>query len=259
LGFFQDLFTNDAAKDAANDKITGLNSGYKAASDLYGQGRDALATNYGAARDAYAPLLTLGQNGATAYGDATGANGSAGYARALDSFRTDPGYQFQFGQGLQAIDRGAAAKGMVTSGNTLNAEQQYGTGLADQSYGSYVSRLLPYLDQQTKASIVGSAGTANADTGLGTSLNSSFGNQGNLAYNTQTGIGDANAAADLARGAAANNVMSAIGQGVSLGTQLLGLGGFGGGGRTGFASGAPSLATGNAGPWINPDTLLGYK
>jgi len=69
---------------------------------------------------------------------------------------------------------------------------------------------------------VGAQGQGGLLANLGNSLNSSYGNQGNLAYNTQAGIGNANAAADLARGAAANNVMSAVGQGISLGTKLLG-------------------------------------
>src|SRR6185312_2673910 len=133
MGIFQSLFTNDDAKQAAADKITGLDMGYKQASDLYGQGRDALTTNYAAGLKPYQTLFDQAQGGINAYGDATGANGAAGYANATNNFQTNPGYQFQLNQGLQAIDRGAASKGMVTSGNTLNAEQQYGTGLANQS------------------------------------------------------------------------------------------------------------------------------
>jgi hypothetical protein len=218
MGVFQSLFTNSDAVDAANAKINGLNTGYKQAENLYGQGRDALTTNYAAGLKPYQTLFDQAQGGISAYGDATGANGSAGFDRATANFRADPGYQFQFDQGLQAIDRGAAAKGMVTSGNTLNAEQKYGTGLADQSYGNYVTRLQPYFDLGKSAA----GGIGTLDANLGNSLNSSYGNQGNLAYDTQAGIGNANAAASLANGAAANNVFSAIGSGLSLGTKLLG-------------------------------------
>lgn len=45
-----------------------------------------------------------------------------------------PGYQFQLGQGLKAIERTQAAKGMLSSGNTLMAAQEYGAGLASQTY-----------------------------------------------------------------------------------------------------------------------------
>jgi hypothetical protein len=104
---------------------------------------------------------------------------------------------------------------MNTSGNLLTAEQQYGTGLANQSYGQYVSRLQPYLGQQTSAA----GGIAAVDTGLGNTLNTSYGNQGNLAYNTQTGIGNANAAEDTARGAQNNSLFSGA---INLGSKLLG-------------------------------------
>lgn len=119
---------------------------------------------------------------------------------------------------MQAIDRGAASRGQVNSGNLLTAEQQYGTGLANQSYNQYVQNLQPYLGQQTQAA----TGTAAVDTGLGNTLNSSFGNQGNLAFNTQAGIGNANAASDIASQNASNSFLGGV---LNLGTKLLGYGG----------------------------------
>jgi hypothetical protein len=215
MGFFQDIFGNQAAKDAAAAKTAGLTAGYNQATGLYDQGRNALTTNYANAVAPFTDVFNSSTAGANAYGDATGANGTAGQARAKSNFQTDPGYQFQLDQGLQAIDRGAAARGMNTSGNLLTAEQQYGTGLANQSYGQYVSRLQPYLGQQTSAA----GGIAAVDTGLGNTLNTSYGNQGNLAYNTQTGIGNAQAAEDTARGAQNNSLFSGA---INLGTKLLG-------------------------------------
>ena len=223
------LGLDEGYKDAANAKIQGLQQGYGQASDLYGQGRGALTTNYGAALAPYTSLWNSASGGANAYGDATGANGAAGFARAVNNFRTDPGYQFQFNQGLQAIDRGAASRGMLTSGNTLNAEQQFGTGLADQSYGNYVNRLQPYLGQQTAAA----GGIAGVNRGLGNALNTSFGNQGNLAYNTAVGQGDAQAAADIASQNASNSFLQGA---LGLGSKLLGFSGlpsFGSGGGVG--------------------------
>lgn len=220
MSFLGGLFSNDDAQDAANDKISGLNKGYSQASDLYGQGRNALTTNYAAGIAPYQTLFNEGQGGINAYGDATGANGAAGYARATNNFQTNPGYQFQLDQGLKAIDRGAASRGMVTSGNTLQAEQNYGTGLANQSYQQYVQNLQPYFNLGTSAA----SGIGTLDANLGNSINSSYGNQGNLAFNTQSGIGNAQAAADLANEQASNNIFSAIGSGLSLGTKLLGYG-----------------------------------
>jgi hypothetical protein len=218
MSLFDSLFTNSDAQDAANAKSAGLTAGYNQASGLYDQGRNALTTNYTAGLQPQQQLFGQAQGGINAYGDATGANGSSGYANATKNFQASPGYQFSFNQGLQALDRGAASKGMLTSGNTLNAEQQFGTGLANQNYQQYVTNLQPYLGLgQSSANAIGTL-----DANLGNSLNSSYGNQGNLAFNTQAGIGNAQGAADLANGAAANNAFSAIGAGLNLGTKLLG-------------------------------------
>lgn len=57
-----------------------------------------------------------------------------------------PGYQFTLGQGLQALDRGAAAKGNLLTGGTMKAEQQYGQGLASTTYQqTYNNALQNYM------------------------------------------------------------------------------------------------------------------
>ena len=89
----------------------------------------ALASQYGLAQ---APA---GFSGGPARPDATGFNPS------LSDFRADPGYQFQMDQGKQAIDRTAAARGMRMGGATMKAQQQYGQGMADQSYGNWFARM----------------------------------------------------------------------------------------------------------------------
>jgi hypothetical protein len=217
MSFFSDLL-GGGYQDAAAAQQAGLTQGYNQASDQYGQGRAAINTNYAAALQPFTALSGSATQGANAYGDATGANGPAGNARATSNFQANPGYQFQLGQGLQAIDRGAASRGMLTSGNTLNAEQQYGTGLANQSYQQYTQNLQPYLGQQTSAA----AGVAGVNMGQGNALNTSYGNQGNLAYNTQAGIGNAQAAADTAGQNASNSFLGGV---LNLGTKLLGYGG----------------------------------
>lgn len=52
-----------------------------------------------------------------------------------------PGYKFQVEQGNQAINRSAAAKGMLGSGNVLAELAKYGQGMASQEYGGQVNRL----------------------------------------------------------------------------------------------------------------------
>jgi hypothetical protein len=205
MGLF-DIFSNDDAEAAAAARRQGLQKGYEDLSTQYGLGRDALQSTYA---DSTKPLQTVfgqSQSGSQAYGDASGANGADGYARAKTNFQANPGYQFQFGQGLQAIDRGAASRGMVTSGNTLNAEQQFGTGLADQSYKGYLAGLQPYLTQgSSAASALGYLGA-----NQGSQLNSSFMKQGDAANSNQTQQGEASAAAELNKYNVSGNLFNAL-------------------------------------------------
>lgn len=70
------------------------------------------------------------------------------YQTQLNQLLTDPskiqqtpGYQFALGQGNEAINRSAAAKGMLNSGGVLAELQKYGQGMASQEYGGQVNRL----------------------------------------------------------------------------------------------------------------------
>lgn len=54
----------------------------------------------------------------------------------------DPGYQFRLQQGQEALDRSLAASGSMQSGKALKAAQEYGQGLADQTYNDAYRRWL---------------------------------------------------------------------------------------------------------------------
>jgi hypothetical protein len=98
-------------------------------------------------------------------------------------------YGFSLDQGFQALNRTHAAAGNAASGNADADSMKYATGLANSTYGSYLTGLQPYLGANSSAV----AGAAGVDTGLGTALNSSYTNQGNAANTTQTTIGNNNA------------------------------------------------------------------
>jgi hypothetical protein len=221
-----DIFSNSAAEDAARDRANGYTQGYQQLSDLYNQGRTATTNAYQGGMDKlssiYSPVTTQANAGYQAYGDATGANGAAGYQRALDSFHAGPGYQFQLGQGLQAIDRGAASRGMLSGGGTAAAEQAYGTGLANQAFNQYVTNLAPFGNQAVTSAYGEGNANSTLSAGLGNQLGASFQGQGAAANAAQQGIGNANAAADLNRYNVSANGLGAIFSGAKLGAQLLG-------------------------------------
>lgn len=232
MGLF-DLFSNDSAEKARDMANAGATAGYGQLSDLYGKGRDALTSNFGAAGDLYKNLITSYAPGAKAYGDATGANGADGYTRAKTNFQTDPGYGFQMDQGLQALQRTHAASGNLASGNADADTLKFATGLADQSYGNYVSRLAPYLTGEATAT----AGAAGVDQNLGTALNQSYQGQGGAANTTQTTIGNNNAGAELNNYKVGSNLWNGIMGGLNFAA-----GGAGGqGGASGLMKNATSL------------------
>ena len=93
--------------------------------------------------------LTLGGDGFKNYISSQGINsGAGGYNDFLRSrglangqFNTNnPQYQFLQKQGMQALDRSAAARGMGYSGVQLKALNEYGQGLASQQYDKEYAR-----------------------------------------------------------------------------------------------------------------------
>lgn len=234
MGLF-DIFSDQPAKDAAAARQFGLQKGYQDASGQYGQARDALTSNFTAAGKPFQTLFDQSQGGSNAYGDATGANGPEGQARARANFQSSPGFDFQLNTGIDALTRAGNAKGVAT-GNTLRDAQTYGSGLAQQDWGNYVNRLQPYLGAGQSAA----GGIAGVDTGLGTGLANNYQGQGGLAFNTATGQGDAQASANLAKYNASGNMWGALFKGADIAAKAFG----GGGGGT--PAGGPSTSGGGA-------------
>lgn len=117
---------------------------------------------------------------------------------AYGGFFTSPGYQFRLSEGLKAIDRGAAARGALTGGATIKAEQRYGEGLAASEYDAYTSRLAQLAGLGQSAT----AGTAAAGSTAAGNISTALINSGNARASSYT-----NTASAINSGL--NNVMSA--------------------------------------------------
>lgn len=235
MGLF-DLFSNDSAEKARDLANAGATKGYTDLSALYGQGRDALTTNFGNARNLYTGLMSSSKGGSDAYADASGANGPEGLARATASFKNSGqygAYGVGLGEGLQALNRTHAAAGNLSSGNADTDAIKYAQDQASKAYGSYAAGLQPYLGVNSNA-VMGAAGV---DTGLGTALNTSFQGQGGAANTTDTTIGNNNAGAEM------NNykVGANLWNGLMGGANFLAGGAGGQGGAGGLVKNATSL------------------
>ena len=116
----------------------------------------------------------------------------------FSSFQESPDYQFAFDQGLQALDRSAAARGSLYSGGADADRIAYGQGMASQQYGNYYNRLagLAGIGQQTGAQIgqFGAQNAANQGQYAMTGANaraSAYGQQGQAWNNALAGVGSA--------------------------------------------------------------------
>lgn len=220
MGLFS-IFSNDDAEQAARDRNAGLQQGYEALSGLYGQGRNAVSSGYDKAAGYYAPLVASTTAGSTAYGNASGANGAAGTAKAYDDFLHSGaygGFNFANDAGLQAISRQHAAAGNASSGNADLDAAKFTTGLAGQTWQNYVNGLQPYLGANNSA-VGGAAGVA---TGEGNALNQSYQGQGTAANSNYTGQGASNAAADMNQYNVSQNMWNGIGKAINIGSSLFG-------------------------------------
>lgn len=66
---------------------------------------------------------------------------------ALNRFQASPDYNFRMGEGIKALDRSAASRGMLMSGAQTKGVQQYGSDLASGEYGNWFNRLMGVSNQ----------------------------------------------------------------------------------------------------------------
>jgi hypothetical protein len=125
------------------------------------QARDALNQGVTTATNQLSPWATSGQPANADQADLLGLNGQPAADAAMAKFQSSPGYTWQLGEGLRAVDAGAAANGLLRSGAALKAEQTFGSGLAATDFGNYWNR----LQQLSGSGLDAAKGIANAATG----------------------------------------------------------------------------------------------
>ena len=139
-----------------------------------------------------------------------------------------PGYQASIGAGNAGVNAAAAAGGTLNSGNQLLALQKTAQNNAAGNYNNYVAQLDPYL------SLANSERHRHRERRHRPRqpLNANQNTLANLNFGAQTGIGNANASADLA-------------------DQSLGLGLLGGGLKALGSGGLGSFGSGGIGSFTN--------
>jgi hypothetical protein len=221
-----------SAKGARNAAIWGTNQIQQGEQRTLGelaQGKAEAGGFLNQAQDFYKPYAQRYDAGSGMYSNALGLGGADGNAQAMGAFRAGPGYDFQMQQGLEGLMRKRAAGGMLNSGNADADTLRFSQGLADQSWNSWLDRLMGQ-DQRGLAAAGAQAGVAGQQAGLATNY---YGNRAGIINNNVNSIAGLGIGALKAGDAAkAANQQMMMG-GLTLGAQLLG-GGMGGGFKTLF-------------------------
>jgi hypothetical protein len=155
-----------------------------ATSSAAGKATDAQTAAEERARVSLSPYNDAGKGAVEAVRGLSGANGPDAMTAALGSYQQSPGYQFQLGQGLRAVDAGAASQGILHSGATIKGEIGYAEGLAKQDFQTYYNNLfnLANLGENAAAktgnnAITTGQGIAGTDVSSGAALTSIYGNE----------------------------------------------------------------------------------
>jgi hypothetical protein len=132
------------------------------------------------------------------YGSSYTPEYQAGYTgqQATQRLSQTPGYQFQLDQGTRATERQGAARGMLGSGNTLSALQDFGQSLAQNTYQGYMNNLAGIIAQGSGAT----AAISNNQIALGNTNAGLTQLYGQAQMNTQNAIGNANASSQYQQG-----------------------------------------------------------
>jgi hypothetical protein len=157
-------------------------------------------------------LLGIGGNtGAADYGRFA----TADFTPADFAANKDPGYAFRISEGLKAIDRQAAARGGLISGNALKAASGYSSDLASQEYNAAFNRFQTIRGNTLQPFQMGAAAGQSAAAMQGQS-NANFGSAGSQA------IGQFGQGATSAYGALGTGTYNAVGNYGQNATGILG-------------------------------------
>lgn len=207
-----------AQKNAANQAAANERAMFEAQREenqrYYDLGKADINTNFQAAEGALSPYANQGLAATNRLSALAGLNGSTALTNALQE---DPGYQFRMNQGVSALDRSAAARGMLQSGAQQKALTQYGQGLASSELQSAFNRVGSVQNNAQQASNA----LANLRMNQGTTLSNLSSRQASnnqaLSQNTSNALGQYSMAAGNAQAGAWNNVGSSLNAGMQNG------------------------------------------
>ena len=121
--------------------------GFKQAGNIIGQ-------EFSRARESLQPYSDVGVSALDQLALSLGLPTSSGQTadgRDFSEFFKSPGYQFRLNEGIKAVERSAASRGLLQSGAGIKAVQRFGEGLASSEFNNYFNQLLGLSQQGQNA------------------------------------------------------------------------------------------------------------
>jgi hypothetical protein len=195
------------------------------------QARQALQQGQQQATAAYQPYQQFGTEATNRLAVLMGlrpgeGSGSIMEQPTINQLQMDPGYAFREQQGMQAVNRSAAAQAGLQSGAALKAAQRFGQDLGSQEYGNAYARFMAnranqigLLQNAGQTGFGAAQGVGNAAVNTGTNIAQNYQQLGQGLGQGYANIGAANASSYMAP---TNLLAQALGQGLQAGASMLG-------------------------------------
>lgn len=192
-----------AATKAADAQVAGAQQAQGQIAQGQEASQDFLNNEFTSNTQNQAPFIELGGSSANAL---TRFLQTPFQAPTEAEVQATPGYQFTRDQGIDALDKSAAARGNLFSGTQGTDLEKYATGLADQTYNDAYNRALNTYMTNYQTLLGGAQ--------LGEGAASTLGYQGNQAASLNTGInlGGSEAQAQQINNAAAARASGYVGR-----------------------------------------------
>jgi hypothetical protein len=139
---------------------------------------------------------------------------------SMNDFEVDPGYGFRLAEGNKALERSAAARGMVMSGSMLKGAQRFGQDMASNEYQNAYNRFQTNRSSRLNP-LMGLAGAGQGATNV---LSGAAGQLGTQLGENAMGAGNARASGYIG---SANAYTNAVNQMYNTAAQAFGMRGGG--------------------------------
>lgn len=179
----------------------------------YTRGRNDINNNFGVAANKLEPFNDYGTAGTRQLASLAGLNGVSPMA----ALRQDPGYQFRMTEGVNALDRSAASRGMLQSGAQQKALTSFGQGLASDELNNAYNRVQGVTNGAQQASGALASLYQNRGTTLGNLATGQASQNQALSQNTSNALGQYAMGAGQARAQGYENMGSSVNAGIQNG------------------------------------------